>query len=239
MEDRINMHWLLEKMSLLALDMPAFNRAFTFPKCMNLSCRYILLLLLFVGNAAVRADSDYLLPVRSEPVTIEELSLIPLLEIEYYAIEGASLKELKRSIKKSRRTGPFGKKRDAFVHWSVSWKWPGIRGRGDFKNIRVSYQIKVTLPRWANRKGVDKELIRKWEMYMRALLLHEWGHVELFRAHVGEIAPVVRDAYLKDPQLSAREANALAKGVLDKIRELDLKYDKVTKHGATQGARLL
>ncbi len=120
---------------------------------------------------------------------------------------------------------------DAYTQWYVHWSWPGQGTEYcNLQDAQVSYEITVTFPRWTPTQQAAPELVAKWNDYLRALALHENGHIDNVVAHYPAIVTALKNS-------TCLSAEAAGQAVLDQIRQYDLQYDATTDHGGTQGAR--
>lgn len=72
---------------------------------------------------------------------------------------------------------------------------------------------------------------------MTALQLHEDGHKDHGVAAAQEVLSTITNlpAYPSCPELETA-ANTAGKSVIERYNQKDIEYDRVTQHGATQGA---
>jgi predicted secreted Zn-dependent protease len=162
------------------------------------------------------------IPSNSPPTPIS----IPHAKMTYYEISGNTARQLRSQINTKRP-----KSHDAQTQWSIRWSWPGYGSKTcDLNTANVSYTIEVIMPRWKPPQGASPQLVTRWNDYIRALTLHERGHVD----NVIENLPHVKKAIAS---ATCETAESEAKARLDRIKQNDLDYDRVTNHGETQGAR--
>lgn len=170
------------------------------------------------------------------PVAIDE-------RLATYPIQGDTASELSSQIK---RLGPLdgneGKRFAGNTRWSVRWNYmmaPQADGRCRLQQVQVSLEVTMTLPEWQPRHRADPLLKSHWPAYLAALTNHEMGH----RANGVRAAFAVRDALAAvAPAASCQQladgANAAANAAMNSRQGADVDYDRQTKHGALQGARL-
>ena len=153
-------------------------------------------------------------------------------EIIYYEITGSTESELRKSMNQVRPKDPYDRNQpvDAYTEWFISWNWSGYgKENCDLSTAKVSYAIKVTVPRWIPTSDASPELIAKWETYIQNLTLHEKGHVDNIVNNYLTVKTAIQGA-------TCSTAEAAAQKALDELRRFDSTYDRETKHGATQGA---
>ncbi|MDA8187268.1 MAG: DUF922 domain-containing protein [Dehalococcoidales bacterium] len=180
-------------------------------------------------------------PRSSTPTTISKtpsldstsvgLISIPNATVVYYDIAGSTERELRAQLDALGPVDQSGWLGDAYTGWNISWRWPAYaNGSCQLANVKVTYEIKVTFPRWIPPRNASPEMVARWETYTRALAEHEKGHVDFVVQTIPSVAEAIKKA-------TCNTANAAAEKVLDRIRQHDVEYDAATKHGATQGAR--
>lgn len=104
------------------------------------------------------------------------------------------------------------------------------------EDLSVRLRLEVTLPEWTDAPAASHDLRQRWNRYIRALRIHEDGHVR--RARQGGRMLMEALAGLEAPDcerlndLVRREAERM----MGRIRDLQRDYDRDTGHGRTQGA---
>jgi predicted secreted Zn-dependent protease len=157
----------------------------------------------------------------------------------YYTVTGTTAAELIKSKAQARPRkdkGPF----DAYTDWNIHWTFK-CRQRGDrfaIDSLEIRTTVAVTLPRWVAPAEASRDLVERWQQYVRGLGLHELGHLTLARLATAELQQQV--AALK-PYPTAKELTEAAghtgTSVVEKYRQKEGDYDLETGHGAKQGAR--
>ncbi len=148
----------------------------------------------------------------------------------YYDITGNTAAQLRAQLNAK---GPLYRTErfDALTQWFVRWNWPGYGSPTcRLQNAVVSYEVKVTFPRWRAPANASPALVQRWNRYMQALALHERGHVDHLANNYQTVATAIQRA-------TCTTAEAAAQNALGPLRQYDLDYDRATNHGATQGAR--
>ncbi|MFV2062713.1 MAG: DUF922 domain-containing protein, partial [Chloroflexota bacterium] len=59
-------------------------------------------------------------------------------------------------------------------------------GKCSMKKVRATLQAVVYLPRWADRAGADRALVRWWRSVLQASAEHEALHIEIQRKHIAD-----------------------------------------------------
>jgi predicted secreted Zn-dependent protease len=162
----------------------------------------------------------------------------PALQIKHFNISGGSAIEVRDSLDKQGPIDVYGHRSDALTKWKISWDWPGAEtGNPDFAKAKPSLDLSMNIPCWTDYVKADQKLQNRWVTFVMALIDHEKGHVDIARDHFERPAQAVHQAAAINPNLAAREANAIGENELEKIRQLDIKYDRVTEHGKQQGVK--
>lgn len=153
--------------------------------------------------------------------------------ITFYEVKGDTPEEIRTSMDTLGPKDDFGRKRDAFTRWNVSWRWPSKEGKPLLKEVEVKSDIEVILPKLLNK--IDSSTEKSWNDFYNAVVNHEAQHVSF----VVTLAPKVKEEILKaldeNPSLSFQEANRIGKRLLKEIRAKDLKLDHETVSGKKEG----
>lgn len=159
-----------------------------------------------------------------------------------YDVSGETLSAVRSQIDILGPMHPTEKKRyDGITEWDLNWKYQMSR-RGKIWIVTsrtVTLDIRVKVPQWTDRKKAPPLAQRQWKIYQTNLIRHEQGHVNI----------AVRAAHAIDKYIGTYGGASSAehmranidrntKLILEKYRKYDTSYDKRTRHGATQGAKL-
>jgi len=149
----------------------------------------------------------------------------------YYKIGGLTAGELRKEMNQFGPLDPNeGLRYDSLTDWHISWTWPGYgEVECDLAQAQVSYDIKVTVPRWNPSPNTNPALIEQWNRYMNNLAIHEQVHVDAILDHYLQVKDAIRGATCATAETAAQE-------ILDKLNQFQIEYDLQTKHGETQGA---
>ncbi len=159
---------------------------------------------------------------------------------QYYDIDGSSAGALRDQI---RRLGPkdeSGTAHDALTVWSLEWTY-GTAQRGDscaLKDVRVTLNVSVTLPRWTPPATATARLKDSWRTYLRNVRLHEAGHRTIAERNARELMAALTPLRGASCESLANEATRLAERIVADGRARNRAYDVQTKHGQTQGVEL-
>jgi len=158
----------------------------------------------------------------------------------YYPVTGATLPEIRRSIREAR---PWKDRQDVdgFTEWKVSWQFSVMQTSDGCRcsTFNTQTRITITLPRWTPPTNAPATVVQIWTNYFTALLRHEVGHGQMAAAAAGELHRRVKSlGGGTDCDSLKRSLNALGESVVAEFRQKDKEYDERTRHGATQGATL-
>src|SRR6266403_3041133 len=159
---------------------------------------------------------------------------------QYYDIDGSSAGALRNQI---RRLGPkdeSGKSQDALTVWNLEWSY-GTLQRGDscmLRDVKVTLDVSVTLPRWKPPATALPELLKTWRAYLKAVRLHEAGHRSIAERNAREVMAALTPLRGTNCDKLSGEATRLAEQIVADGRARNRAYDVQTKHGQTQGVEL-
>jgi predicted secreted Zn-dependent protease len=156
----------------------------------------------------------------------------------YYAVTGATVREIRRSMNASR---PWRNREtvDAATNWRVEWKFAmessGVGCR--ITDVNTVTTIATTLPRYVPPTNVPPEVVQYWVKYFGALARHEAIHAEMAKAAGLEIQTSLGAHSGLDCIILRLQADAAANSILNRRRREERDLDVRTQHGATDGAR--
>jgi len=159
---------------------------------------------------------------------------------QYYDIDGSSAGALRDQI---RRLGPkdeSGTSHDALTVWSLEWAY-GTAQRGDscaLKDVRVTLNVSVTLPRWTPPAAASARLTNSWRTYLRNVKRHETGLRTIAEQNARELMTALTALRGASCDRLSDEATRLAERIVADGRARNRAYDVQTKHGQTQGVEL-
>lgn len=123
--------------------------------------------------------------------------------------------------------------------WNWNIKWKKSDGLCRVTQADISIDTTVTLPRWANIDRASVKARDQWMRYMKALEGHEEGHVDINLAAMDDLK---RGLLALEPRRSCKAllsaGRALSDANTDAVGRRHVEYDRKTRHGATQGAKL-
>ena len=156
--------------------------------------------------------------------------------VTYYDVHGSTYAELRADM---RRSGPkidggsfVGETRSP-MRWS--WRSESIGGGScAMRDVRVSVNAQILLPRWTPPANVDSSLVSEWKRFIAALETHEAGHKDISARAGHDLENQLRGMTGLCSQLGTR-ASDIARRILDKADADQKRYDAETRHGITQG----
>lgn len=178
-----------------------------------------------------------------------------------YAVKGDSLADIWDYIKRRGPRDPNDGKRysglcrcEAALHPnSVKWEFATEQAGRKFESQiwmvkgKISYNCKITMPK-LGRNSLSKDAKREWNRFVAAVGTHEQGHVKSYGKELKRIASEIEALKVsgtgRDENAAKRAAYQNYAGELSKIdmtARLNAdaaKYDRKTKHGEKQGAKL-
>lgn len=154
----------------------------------------------------------------------------------YYDLKGDTAKSLLRQIKAERGANGF----HARTKWFVIWHYRRESASDEclITDVQIEVDIEYLMPRWLDRgKSHNEHLVDIWDRYEQALQLHEHGHGDIAIDAGREVeAALLQMLPRHDCDQLSSDADTLAKKIIDQHHRRDLLYDRITSHGATQGA---
>jgi predicted secreted Zn-dependent protease len=159
---------------------------------------------------------------------------------QYYDIDGASAGALRDQI---HRLGPrdgAGQAGDALTVWNIESSYvvaPSADGCA-LRNIQVTLELTLTLPRWTPSSTAAPHLLESWRTYLQHLKLHEAGHRAIAEQNARALATALMGLRAPTCQELTDSASRTAERILADGRARNRAYDIDTKHGQTQGVVL-
>jgi len=154
----------------------------------------------------------------------------------YYNLKGDTAKILLRGIRAERGANGF----HAQTNWRVNWqyRWESTSSDCRVANVQIKVDIEYLMPRWLGlRESDNRRLVEVWTRYERALRHHEQGHGDIaIEAGRKVEAALLQLSPRHDCEQLSTDADALAKKIIDQHNQRNMDYDRITDHGATQGA---
>ena len=124
------------------------------------------------------------------------------------------------------------------ARWRVSWRWRSTEHGSTCKltAVRVLVHVHITLPEWQDPERAATEVRQRWNVFLDALRVHEYGHrdhaylagVQVHRALLALRTPDCVDIPV--------EAERRAREAVLRHHRLDEEYERSTQRGWSQGA---
>jgi predicted secreted Zn-dependent protease len=156
----------------------------------------------------------------------------------YYAVTGDTLREIHESIDRAR---PWRAQHHhvAITDWSVRSRFAVAPFEGAFRcsGFTTLTTIRITMPRWVPPEGVSDEVRAEWERYEGALFEHEVGHGQFALAAAAEMHRRAKGLGTeREAEALKQRVEAMVVQVLEEFNQREKEYDRLTGHGAGQGA---
>ncbi len=159
----------------------------------------------------------------------------------FYDISGNSLNQLREQINQKGTKWNDGKVYSALTNWDIHYKYSvtSNNGRYSVRSADTTVEICYYLPR-LDANSCTPELASRWKDYFAHLQRHEYGHKDL----AVQTASQLNEMFATLPSFGSEEelAAEITKRTEEKFRhlkEIQIDYDRDTRHGETQGAMLL
>jgi len=153
----------------------------------------------------------------------------------YYDVRGRTFDELRADM---RSKGPkidgrsfVGEARSP-MRWS--WRTESSGRTCSIREVTVSLNAQITLPRWTPPADAEPGLVDEWKRFIAALEEHEAGHKDISARAGREITNRLRGLSDLCSQLGTRASN-LARTIVARASDEQALYDATTRHGLTQG----
>lgn len=107
--------------------------------------------------------------------------------------------------------------------------------RCSISEVATKLKISQILPKLT--ANTNSSLQKKWDSYMAALLHHENGHrrIGTLAAHAIENG-LYNLGHAADCKILDQKANVLSNKIINEHIALENEYDRITDHGANEGA---
>ena len=132
-----------------------------------------------------------------------------------------------------------GQRFHGYTRWNVRWTfrwWREASGRCAITEVTTRLRTEVQLPELRSGTPAQQAF---FDQYLRALSHHEEGHAQFGRDAAQAIDQgIAALPAAPDCATLERQANALGHRLLREHAEREKQYDRDTRHGASQGARL-
>ena len=158
----------------------------------------------------------------------------------YYALKGKSIDELRAQMEHGGTKWNDGKVYSAMTNWDIHYKYDVAcrNGRYTVKSVDTSVDIHYFFPR-LDSAACSPSLAAVWREYMTHLQRHEFGHKDLAVKAASEMNEMFATlpSFGTEEEL-ATEVERRTKEKFRHLKEVQVEYDRDTRHGETQGATL-
>jgi predicted secreted Zn-dependent protease len=163
--------------------------------------------------------------VHAEPIVVEETN--------YYKITGFSERGL---LDQMNALGP--KPYHGYTQSPIRYHFRSrnVVGGCVITSCIVSVHVTYTMPKWTNKSDGPLALQGKWDKYYRCLNTHEIGHKDIAVRNARLIEQSLIGLQGATGQEVANRAEEIARQYIEKAKQEDAEYDRVTGHGRSQGA---
>lgn len=156
-----------------------------------------------------------------------------------YPVVGTTIAELVAAMRAYEVRDGSGAHVFGLTAWRADWTYAYSRPAWcRTSDPRVAVRVTVTLPDWDPPAGASATSRARWAAFRTALVLHERAHVANIERAAHEVMAMLR--VIEAPTCAALEVATDEAGerILARARAWDRAYDRLTGHGATQGAVL-
>jgi len=157
----------------------------------------------------------------------------------HYSVDGLTENEIRNDLNDKRPIHESGKRYDGYTQWFVNWNfwWDESGGTCEISRVTTKVKVKLTLPKLKQNRARTDAVTKKWKKYEKALIAHENGH----KSHGIKAANVIEKNIMNMKERKSckeleSEANRIAEDILKKYSNVDIEYDRKTKHGMNEGA---
>lgn len=160
--------------------------------------------------------------------------------VNYYPVEGTSLRELRRDLELKGPRDAAGNRVQGLTTWKIEWTFDVVEAAGACKITRVQVDLTtaVTLPRWTPGDRAPDALVDAWGRYETALRRHEARHYRHGVRAAEEIRALADSASTGPCRTVGQAFDSKASRILQMHAAWSRLYDVRTRHGATEGVVL-
>jgi len=159
-------------------------------------------------------------------------------EVRQYAVEGATLEEVTRSLHANAPRDADGARFYALTQWTYNAEYVWVeRDTGcRAEDVVVRVATTITMPRWTPPRVTPAGLVEAWNRFVRSLEAHEREHQRLAEEGAEAIRWEIVSLRLQTCSgAEARAQHAVAR-VVETTNRRNREYDERTRHGMTEGA---
>jgi predicted secreted Zn-dependent protease len=111
--------------------------------------------------------------------------------------------------------------------FSITWKGPPPNDAGRFTSLDVTFTLRIEMPVWTRYSSRPEAERHEWDRFYRALLVHERGHIAIFRREA-------QTTYRRLLAATAATIKNLANQETQRIHRASAAYDRKTDYGRRQ-----
>ena len=192
-------------------------------------------------DSAIKFKVAKLIDNNPLPVKKTGPSLVVTEKYEFYDIDGTSVAGLRSLMKRKGVRWNDGNVYAALTTWDMHPQYAIKTDNGKYaiQSISTDLAIVYHLPRWSSVTAAPEQMGVLWNTYMDHLKEHESGHKDLavkFAAEINEKLASI-SSFTSKSALD-NEVKQLVKANQKRLKELQIEYDRETRHGETQGVVL-
>jgi predicted secreted Zn-dependent protease len=152
---------------------------------------------------------------------------------KYFNVDGNTTADLRKSL---RRAHP-----DFYAetqwHAVTNYAWKPFGKTCRMTKVDVSLELVVLLPRRQTGPRLSPEVQKKWDDFVAAIIVHENGHVKLYKAAARDLDKSLR-AVSRPCRTIGRHADAVNEDGFKRMQKVNDDYDTRTNGGEKQGVTL-
>lgn len=171
-------------------------------------------------------------PLASERLraAVPELADRPNTTLHSYEVSGRSRRGVREAMQSLRPQDLNGERHDAVVLWRYSFRMHGGRNGCQPERSEVMLEATVVLPDLVTPERLNRADRAAWDRYFERLVYHETNHLRIAERGAERLLEVMRAA----PDCEAARAAADAEN--EAVGAANAEYDRMTRHGRTEGA---
>jgi predicted secreted Zn-dependent protease len=175
------------------------------------------------------------------PFSRHENSADVKVSFTFYDAEPTSRQTLLATLLQASTITSNGRKFIGYTDWWLDWRYTTREQNGACGVATVKTQVKITytMPRLTHSPVIPRDVHERFNAFYARLMAHEEGHADhgIFAAREIESALLTLPWQTSCAALLPMTRQA-ADSIIDKYKQKDKDYDRVTGHGKTQGAVL-
>lgn len=162
--------------------------------------------------------------IQAEPIVVEDT--------QYYKITGFSERGLRDQMT---ALGPnsYAGYTKCRIHYNFRSK--NTIGGCVITSVVVNVHVTYTMPKWTNKPDAPIALQSAWEKYYSRLYKHETGHKDISVRNGRLIEQSLLGLQGASAQAVHDRAQEISQSYIEKAKQEDAEYDRITEHGKTQG----